>query len=196
MFLQLCSLSSNKHRNKTYDWCLIIATGHDITSFDIIPREMRSRSNSGIKLDLIAELVDKSLQEYRDPVTGLYRNNEQNHSWIRDNVYTAHSVWALSLAYQKTADFDEDRCKAYEYKNSVIVTMRSLLTSMMLQSHKVELFKHSGRPLDSLHAKFNASNFATVVGDEEWGHLQMDAIGLFLLSLSQACSVILRRLKT
>ena len=56
---------------------------------------------------------------------------------------------------------------------------------MMLQSDKVEKFKYSRRPEDSLHAKYNALNFSTVVGDGEWGHLQLDAIGLFLLFLSQ-----------
>ena len=56
---------------------------------------------------------------------------------------------------------------------------------MMFQSKKVEKFKYSRRPEDSLHAKFNAVNFSTVVGDGDWGHLQLDAVGLFLLFLSQ-----------
>jgi len=31
---------------------------------------------------------------------------------------------------------------------------------MMLQSDKVEKFKYSGNPKDSIHAKFNATNFS------------------------------------
>jgi phosphorylase kinase alpha/beta subunit len=33
------------------------------------------------------------------------------HAWIRDNVYSIMAVWALALAYKKSADFDEDRAK-------------------------------------------------------------------------------------
>ena len=29
-----------------------------------------------------------------------------HHAWIRDNVYCIMGVWALSLAYKKSADFD------------------------------------------------------------------------------------------
>lgn len=40
---------------------------------------------------------------------------EHDHeAWVRDNVYSVSSVWALALAYRKTADVDEDRAKAYE----------------------------------------------------------------------------------
>ncbi len=39
---------------------------------------------------------------------------DQSHSWVRDNVYSILSVWALSLAYRKNADRDEDKAKAYE----------------------------------------------------------------------------------
>lgn len=35
-------------------------------------------------------------------------------AWVRDNVYSIASVWALSLAYRKNADRDEDKAKAYE----------------------------------------------------------------------------------
>ena len=43
------------------------------------------------------------------------RTNEGvNHSWVRDNVYCIWTVWGLSLAYNKNADVDEDRAKAYE----------------------------------------------------------------------------------
>lgn len=48
-------------------------------------------------------------------MTGLLPSSEENsHAWVRDNVYAILSVWALALAYRKTADLDEDRAKAYE----------------------------------------------------------------------------------
>lgn len=60
-----------------------------------------------------------------------------------------------------------------------------LLMAMMQQKQKVEEFKSSQNPLDSLHAKYSSINGRTVVGDQEWGHLQIDAISLYLLVLAQ-----------
>lgn len=48
-------------------------------------------------------------------MTGLLpASKEQPDAWVRDNVYSILSVWALSLAYRKNADRDEDKAKAYE----------------------------------------------------------------------------------
>lgn len=57
--------------------------------------------------------------------------------------------------------------------------------AMMQQKQKVEDFKTSQNPLDSLHAKYSSINGSTVVGDQEWGHLQIDAVSLYLLVLAQ-----------
>jgi hypothetical protein len=51
--------------------------------------------------------------------------------------------------------------------------MRGLLFSMMRQSAKVEKFKQTQSLEHSLHAKYNTQTGATVVGDFEWGHLQV-----------------------
>lgn len=40
-------------------------------------------------------------------------------------------------------------------------------------------------PGDALHAKYCKRTLNTVVGDDEWGHLQLDATGLYLLILAQ-----------
>lgn len=92
---------------------------------------------------------------------------------IRDNVYCILAVWGLSMAYKKIADQDEDRAKAYELEQSCVKLMRGLLMSMMRQKDKVERFKITQNPLDSLHAKFSSKNGQAVVRDEEWGHLQV-----------------------
>lgn len=57
--------------------------------------------------------------------------------------------------------------------------------SMIRQKDKVEKFKTSQSPLDAIHAKYSAENGQTVVGDADWGHLQIDAISLYLLVLAQ-----------
>uniref|UniRef100_A0A1I8H7G0 Phosphorylase b kinase regulatory subunit n=1 Tax=Macrostomum lignano TaxID=282301 RepID=A0A1I8H7G0_9PLAT len=63
--------------------------------------------------------------------------------------------------------------------------MRSLLACMMRQSDKLEKFKQTRQPSDALHCKFSASNLGPVAGDNSYGHLQLDAVALFLLALAQ-----------
>ncbi|XP_028261487.1 phosphorylase b kinase regulatory subunit alpha, skeletal muscle isoform isoform X5 [Parambassis ranga] len=147
---------------------------------------MRSRSNSGVKLDNYARMVQQTILRHQDPVTGLLRGSpDQPDAWVRDNVYSVVSVWALSLAYRKNADRDEDKAKAYELEQSVVKLMRGVLQCIMRQLDKVEKFKYSRSTSDSLHAKYNPQTCATVVGDDQWGHLQVDATSLFLLFLAQ-----------
>ncbi|XP_043952960.1 phosphorylase b kinase regulatory subunit alpha, skeletal muscle isoform isoform X1 [Gambusia affinis] len=147
---------------------------------------MRSRSNSGVKLDNYARIVQETILQHQDPVTGLLPGStDQPDAWVRDNVYSIASVWALSLAYRKNADRDEDKAKAYELEQSVVKLMRGVLQCIMRQLDKVEKFKYSRSTKDSLHAKYNTRTCATVVGDDQWGHLQVDATSLFLLFLAQ-----------
>ncbi|XP_017166105.1 phosphorylase b kinase regulatory subunit alpha, skeletal muscle isoform isoform X3 [Poecilia reticulata] len=147
---------------------------------------MRSRSNSGVKLDNYARVVQQTILQHQDPVTGLLPGStDQPDAWVRDNVYSIVSVWALSLAYRKNADRDEDKAKAYELEQSVVKLMRGVLQCIMRQLDKVEKFKYSRSTKDSLHAKYNTRTCATVVGDDQWGHLQVDATSLFLLFLAQ-----------
>ncbi|XP_077597696.1 phosphorylase b kinase regulatory subunit alpha, skeletal muscle isoform isoform X2 [Stigmatopora nigra] len=147
---------------------------------------MRSRSNSGVKLDNYARIVQQTILQHQDPVTGLLPGSgEQPDAWVRDNVYAIVSVWALSLAYRKNADRDEDKAKAYELEQSVVKLMRGVLQCITRQLHKVEKFKYSRSTSDSLHAKYDTKTCAPVVGDDQWGHLQVDATSLFLLFLAQ-----------
>ncbi|XP_063043532.1 phosphorylase b kinase regulatory subunit alpha, skeletal muscle isoform isoform X2 [Engraulis encrasicolus] len=147
---------------------------------------MRSRSNSGVKLDNYARMVQQTILRHQDPVTGLLPGSgEIPHAWVRDNVYSIVCVWALSLAYRKNADRDEDKAKAFELEQSVVKLMRGVLQCIMRQLDKIEKFKYSTSTKDSLHAKYNPHTCATVCGDDEWGHLQVDATSLFLLYLAQ-----------
>ncbi|XP_070808240.1 phosphorylase b kinase regulatory subunit alpha, skeletal muscle isoform isoform X3 [Pituophis catenifer annectens] len=147
---------------------------------------MRSRSNSGVRLDGYARLVQQTVLGHQNPVTGLLPAScDHPDAWVRDNVYSILAVWGLGLAYRKNADRDEDKAKAYELEQSVVKLMRGLLQCMMRQVDKVEDFKYSQSPKDCLHAKYNTCTCATVVGDDQWGHLQLDATSLYLLMLAQ-----------
>lgn len=149
---------------------------------------MRSRSGSGFRLDRLMYLVDKTILSHQNPITALFASDEKNfpgHAWVRDNVYAAHALWAMYRAYQKSADFDDDLAKANELGLTCVKLMQSLMECMMLQSEKVEQFKTYQRRNDALHAKYSVGTKSTVCGDEEWGHLQLDATSLFLLTLAQ-----------
>ncbi|KAM3827785.1 phosphorylase b kinase regulatory subunit alpha, skeletal muscle isoform 2-T2 [Vipera latastei] len=147
---------------------------------------MRSRSNSGVRLDGYARLVQQTILGHQNPVTGLLPAScDHPDAWVRDNVYSILAVWGLGLAYRKNADRDEDKAKAYELEQSVVKLMRGLLQCMVRQVDKVEDFKYSQSPKDCLHAKYNTRSCATVVGDDQWGHLQLDATSLYLLMLAQ-----------
>ncbi|XP_036952125.1 phosphorylase b kinase regulatory subunit alpha, liver isoform isoform X3 [Acanthopagrus latus] len=147
---------------------------------------MRSRSNSGVRLDGYARLVQETILRHQNPVTGLLPASAQKKdAWVRDNVYSVLAVWALGMAYRKNADRDEDKAKAYELEQSVVKLMQGLLQCMMRQVAKVEKFKHTQSTQDCLHAKYDTPTCATVVGDDQWGHLQVDATSIYLLMLAQ-----------
>ncbi|XP_077547677.1 putative phosphorylase b kinase regulatory subunit alpha [Haemaphysalis longicornis] len=139
------------------------------------------------RLDHYEQLLYATVVDYQDPVSGLipgYRCGG-HHAWVRDNVYCVYAMWGLSMAYKKHADLDEDRAKAYELEHRAVKLMRGLLKAMMLQTDKLERFKESQCGTDSLHAKYDVSTGETCVGDNDYGHLQVDATSVFLLVLAQ-----------
>ncbi|XP_077538850.1 putative phosphorylase b kinase regulatory subunit alpha [Haemaphysalis longicornis] len=143
-------------------------------------------TRSGPRLRYYYKLLKRTVLASQDPASGLIPSQKyENHAWVRDNVYAVLSVWAMSLAYRKKTELDEDRARTFELEQSCVKLMRSLLMAMMQQMDKMERFKESRSPGDCLHAKYNAATRGTCVGDEEWGHLQLDATSLYLLVLAQ-----------
>ncbi|MGZ8227124.1 MAG: glycoside hydrolase family 15 protein [Methylococcaceae bacterium] len=141
------------------------------------------------KLNLYFQQVRDIILNRQDWVSGLLPastavNTHGNYTdaWVRDNVYSILAAWGLALAYRRV---DEKQGRTYVLEQSVVKLMRGLLTAMMRQAPKVEKFKHTQNPLDALHAKYDTKSGNVVVGDHEWGHLQLDATSLFLLMLAQ-----------
>jgi phosphorylase kinase alpha/beta subunit len=141
------------------------------------------------RLDYYYEQIKTIILVRQNAITGLLpastaisTHGDYTDAWVRDNVYSILAVWGLGLAYRKV---DEDKGRTYELEHSVVKLMRGLLFAMMRQSHKVEQFKHTQSPLDALHAKYNTATGDIVVGDDEWGHLQLDATSIFILMLAQ-----------
>lgn len=133
--------------------------------------------------------ISKIILDRQDPVTGLLpastavnAHGDYTDAWVRDNVYSILCVWGLSLSYKK---YKPDHHRTHLLSQSTVKLMRGLLTAMMRQADKVEAFKNTLNPKDALHAKYGTNSALAVVGDNEWGHLQLDATSLFLLQLSQ-----------
>jgi phosphorylase kinase alpha/beta subunit len=141
------------------------------------------------RLDFYYQQIKTIILTRQNAITGLLPastaitdHGDYTDAWVRDNVYSILCVWGLALAYRNV---DHDQGRTYELEHSVTKLMRGLLFAMMRQSEKVENFKHSQSLLDGLHAKYDTNTGDVVVGDDEWGHLQLDATSIFLLMLSQ-----------
>lgn len=141
------------------------------------------------RLDAYYDQIRRIILARQNPITGLLpastavnAHGDYTDAWVRDNVYSILAVWGLGLAYRKV---DEDGGRRFELEQSVVKLMRGLLFAMMRQVYKVERFKATQSPLDALHAKYDTHTGDTVVGDDQWGHLQLDATSLFLLMLAQ-----------
>ncbi|MDD7984385.1 glycoside hydrolase family 15 protein [Lentisphaera marina] len=148
-----------------------------------------STENTAQSLDQFYQEVYKTILVRQDPLTGLFpastdinEHGDYTDAWVRDNVYTIQAVWGLAMAYRKSGI---NKSRAYSLEQSVVKLMRGLLQAMIRQSHKVEKFKYSQNPLDALHAKYDTQSGQTVVGDDQWGHLQLDASSIFLLMIAQ-----------
>lgn len=141
------------------------------------------------RLDHYYHQVKTIILARQNPITGLLpastaitAHGDYTDAWVRDNVYSILAVWGLALAYRK---IDADAGRTYELEFSVVKLMRGLLFAMMRQADKVEQFKHSQLHQNALHAKYNTQTGDIVVGDGDWGHLQLDATSIWLLVLAQ-----------
>ncbi len=148
--------------------------------FDPIVRE--------VSLDTLFGEVRRHILDRQHPISGLLpastavtAHGDYTDAWVRDNVYSILGPWALGIACRRSGQSG----RAFELEQAVVRNMRGLLLAMMRQADRVERFKHSLDPIDALHAKYDTATGEAVVGDEEWGHLQLDATSLFVLMLVQ-----------
>lgn len=140
-------------------------------------------------LDSYYQSIKTIILDKQHPVTGLLpastavtTHGDYTDAWVRDNVYSIMAVWGLALAYRR---LDDDGGREYALEQSCVKLMRGLLQAMMKQAHKVERFKQTQGLYDALHAKYKTDTGDPVVEDDAWGHLQIDATSIFLLTLAQ-----------
>ncbi|NXB76978.1 KPBB kinase, partial [Donacobius atricapilla] len=140
------------------------------------------------KLNHYYRIVKSTLLLHQSPTTGLFPTktfgNEQK-AKVHDSLYCAACAWALALAYRR---IDDDKGRTHELEHSAIKCMRGILYCYMRQADKVQKFKQDPKPSACLHSVFNAHTGDEVFSHEEYGHLQINAVSLFLLYLVEMIS--------
>lgn len=97
-------------------------------------------------------------------------------------MYCAAAVWGLYQAYRR---IDDDRGKSYELGQSAVKCMRGILECWIKQAARIELFKKNQCSAHALHVKFHLTTGDQVFTDEEYNHLQIDVVSIYLLFLVQ-----------
>ncbi|MXQ87411.1 hypothetical protein E5288_WYG001583 [Bos mutus] len=149
---------------------------------------LRSDETLWDKLDHYYRIVKSTLLLYQSPTTGLFPTktcgNDQK-AKIHDSLYCAAGAWALALAYRH---IDDDKGRTHELEHSAIKCMRGILYCYMCQADKVQQFKQDPHPTTCLHSIFNVHTGDEILSYEEHGHLQINAVSLYLLYLVEMIS--------
>uniref|UniRef100_A0A8C9KQ40 Phosphorylase b kinase regulatory subunit n=1 Tax=Panthera tigris altaica TaxID=74533 RepID=A0A8C9KQ40_PANTA len=140
------------------------------------------------KLDHYYRIVKSTLLLYQSPTTGLFPTKtcgDDQKAKIQDSLYCAAGAWALALAYRR---IDDDKGRTHELEHSAIKCMRGILYCYMRQADKVQQFKQDPRPATCLHSVFNVHTGDEILSHEEYGHLQINTVSLYLLYLVEMIS--------
>ncbi|XP_005289892.2 LOW QUALITY PROTEIN: phosphorylase b kinase regulatory subunit beta [Chrysemys picta bellii] len=140
------------------------------------------------KLDHYYRIVKSTVLLYQSPTTGLFPTKtfgDNQKAKVQDSLYCAACAWALAVAYRR---IDDDKGRTHELEHSAIKCMRGILYCCMRQADKVQQFKQDPRPSKCLHSVFSAHSGDEVFSHEEYGHLQINAVSLFLLYLVEMIS--------
>uniref|UniRef100_A0A8C4S6P3 Phosphorylase b kinase regulatory subunit n=1 Tax=Erpetoichthys calabaricus TaxID=27687 RepID=A0A8C4S6P3_ERPCA len=140
------------------------------------------------KLDRYYSAVKSTVLNYQSATTGLFpikTYSDCKEAKVRDSLYCAASSWALALAYRR---IDDDKGRTHELEHCAIKCMRGILYCYMRQADKVEQFKQDPSPLKCLHSAFNVHTGDELLNYDAYGHLQIDALSLFLLYLVEMIS--------
>ncbi|ELT96852.1 hypothetical protein CAPTEDRAFT_4204 [Capitella teleta] len=145
---------------------------------------MKKRSRSSALT--ISKWVKRQILRYQSPTTGLFpcdlSHPSPSEAHVRDSLYCAACVWALSSAYKR---IDDDKGRTHELSQSAVKCMRGILACWMRQADKVEKFKQSQSTKNALHSKFYLVTGDPVHKDDEYEHLQIDCVALYLIFLVQ-----------
>ncbi|XP_069948194.1 probable phosphorylase b kinase regulatory subunit beta isoform X3 [Cherax quadricarinatus] len=136
------------------------------------------------KLDHYYGIVKRQLLQNQSITLGIFPlvSQETEVADMRTSIYCSACIWSLFQAYRR---IDDDRGKAYELGQSCVKCMRGILTCWMRQTNLVENFKKGQNPKYALHSKFHLITGEEVISSDNYGHLQIDVVSLYLLFLVQ-----------
>uniref|UniRef100_A0A914XRT9 Phosphorylase b kinase regulatory subunit n=1 Tax=Plectus sambesii TaxID=2011161 RepID=A0A914XRT9_9BILA len=139
------------------------------------------------RVDSVYESVRSLLLDHQSVTTGLFPrfSKDKTEGYVRDSIYCALACWATSIAYQR---LDDDRGRQTELRQTAIKTMRGILFCWMLQADRLEQFKQRNTVELSLHSKFDFATGMPIATTDEYNHLQMDIVALFLIALVEMTS--------
>ncbi|KAF6078976.1 phosphorylase kinase regulatory subunit beta [Phyllostomus discolor] len=140
------------------------------------------------RLDRYYGIVKATLLRYQSPTTGLFPTKtcgDDQKAKVHDSLYCAAAAWALALAYRR---LDDDQGRTHELEHSAVKCMRGVLYCYMRQADKVQQFKQDPRPTTCLHSIFHVRTGDELLTCEEYGHLQINAVSLYLLYLVEMTS--------
>ncbi|CAD7086045.1 unnamed protein product [Hermetia illucens] len=140
--------------------------------------------NTVRQLDIYYGIVKRQLLQYQSPISGLFpvMSTDQEVGSVRDSVYCAAAVWSLYQAYRR---IDDDRGKSYELGQSTVKCMRGILECWIKQAPRVELFKQRQSNQHALHCKFHLHSGEEVYSDNQYNHLQIDVVSIYIIFLVQ-----------
>ena len=137
-------------------------------------------------LDYYYKIVFDQIIQYQSPTTGLFpvfsNSNEIGH--VRDTIYCATAVFALRQCYSKV---DSDKGRTYHLGQIAVKAMRGILFCWMRQSPNIEKYKANQLRKNAMHSKFNIVTGDELI-DDNYGHLQIDCVSLYLVTLAQMTS--------
>lgn len=123
--------------------------------------------------------------KHQSLTTGLFpifsNDKASNHGHVNETLYCIISIWALRQCYCKV---DTDQGRTYHLGQVAVKAMRGILFCWMKQADKLERFKIDPFPKNALHSKFNIIT-GEEIEDLTYGHLQINCVSLFLITLAQ-----------
>ncbi|GFW50474.1 probable phosphorylase b kinase regulatory subunit beta [Trichonephila clavipes] len=159
-----------------------------LTEYDVEQVKIANYADTVKQLDAYYGQVKRQILNHQSSTTGLFpqMTQEKELASIRDSIYCAVSVWSLYQAYKR---IDDDRGKAYELGQSAVKCMRGILFCWMRQAEeKLEKYKMNQCPEFALHSRFHLETGQPLEGNndfDDYGHLQLDVVSLYLLFLVQ-----------
>ncbi|XP_042909770.1 probable phosphorylase b kinase regulatory subunit beta isoform X3 [Parasteatoda tepidariorum] len=156
-----------------------------LSEIDVEQVKIANYADTVKQLDAYYGQVKRQLLRYQSCTSGLFpqMSSETEVAAVRDSIYCAVAIWSLYQAYKR---IDDDRGKAYELGQSTVKCMRGILFCWMRQAEeKLEKYKTNQCPEHALHSKFHLETGQPLENDEEYGHLQLDVVSLYLLFLVQ-----------